>query len=204
MAFCNSCGQPLMRRWLEAEARERDVCGSCHTVHYENPKVLVACFIHWRDRIVLCRRAEDPGKGCWYPPIGYVEAGETLEEAAARELQEEVGLAVPASRMRLYDVASLPHINQIYVGYRAELTSAPRLTPGKEALEVGLFTESELSLRQLAFQDTAGEVLRTFFCRLRSGVFPIRSVTLRPQASARGVASDCPRASEVLINADRR
>lgn len=188
--FCTSCGQPLIRRWLAVEARVRDVCGSCHAVHYENPKVLVACFIHWRDQIVLCRRAENPGRGYWYPPVGYVEAGETLEEAAARELQEEVGLEMPASRMTLYDVASLPHINQIYVGYRAELTSRPNLTPGKEVLEVGLFSESELPLRQLAFKDMAVEVLRTFFCCLRSGIFPIRSVTLRPHSSACGEASD--------------
>jgi ADP-ribose pyrophosphatase YjhB (NUDIX family) len=44
--------------------------------------VLVAWFMYWRDRIICCCRAEEPSKGYWCPPVGYVEAGETLEEAA--------------------------------------------------------------------------------------------------------------------------
>jgi ADP-ribose pyrophosphatase YjhB (NUDIX family) len=202
MAFCTLCGQRLIRRWLEVEARERDVCGSCHAVHYENPKVLVACFMYWRDRIILCRRAEEPGKGYWYPPVGYVEAGETLEEAAARELREEVGLEVPPSRMMLYDVASLPHINQIYVSYRAELTSEPNLTPGKEVLEAGLFSESDVPLGRLAFEDIAVGVLRAFFRRLQSGHFPVQSVTLRPHSPASGAAPGYAGASGGMKNAD--
>jgi ADP-ribose pyrophosphatase YjhB (NUDIX family) len=193
MAFCTRCGRPLIRQWLEVDARERDVCGSCHSVHYENPKVLVACMIYWKDQIILCRRATDPAKGYWYPPTGFVEAGETLEEAAARELQEEVGLEVPPYRMTLYGVVSLPHINQIYVAYRAELSAQPKLTPGKEVLEAALFTEAEIPLRQLAFNDIAVGSLKTFFLRLRSGNFPIQSETLRPEQvngfETRGVRS---------------
>jgi len=181
MAFCTRCGQPLTRLWHDDDARERDVCMSCHSIHYENPKVLVACMIYWNSKIILCRRAIDPARGYWYPPTGFVESGETLEEAACRELHEEVGLHLAPSRMALYGVVSLPHINQIYVAYRAALTTEPILKPGKEVSEAGLFTEDELPLRQLAFNDMVVGSLRRFFLRLRTGHFPVQSETLRPE-----------------------
>jgi ADP-ribose/FAD diphosphatase len=199
MAFCRQCGQPVVRQWVEADARERAVCGSCRCVDYENPHVLVACFIHWADKIVLCRRAADPGKGCWYLPIGYMEAGETPEEAAARELREEVGLAVPSSSFLLYEIVSLPHINQVYIAYRAALPARPHLTPGREALAAGIFAESELPGKQLAFDDASVGFIRTFFRRLRSGFLPVRSLTL-----GRDTAAPAPAELEDQENADRR
>jgi ADP-ribose pyrophosphatase YjhB (NUDIX family) len=198
MAFCSRCGRLLQRQWLAVDGRERDVCGSCHSVHYKNPKVLVACLIYWNGKIVLCRRATDPAKGYWYPPTGFVEAGETLEEAAARELQEEAGLEVPASQLTLYGVVSLPHINQIYVAYRAGLSAEPQLAPGKEALEAALFSEAEVPLRQLAFNDIAVGFISTFFLRLRSGSFPIQSMTVRPCSLAEGQALDGGVISEAM------
>ena len=181
MRYCTNCGAPLIRRSLAQESRERDVCTSCETVHYDNPKVLVACLVHRFDRIVVCRRAVDPAAGRWFPPIGFVESGETLEEAAVRELQEETGLSLSPSTMILYGVANLPHMNQIYVAFRAELHSDPELVAGFESLDVGLFTENEIPLLELAFNDMANSFLPNFFRGLRSSDFRVHSVTLRPE-----------------------
>jgi ADP-ribose pyrophosphatase YjhB (NUDIX family) len=180
MRFCTSCGRPLIRQWILTEARERDVCASCRTVHYDNPKILVACLVYWLDRIVLCRRAVDPAAGCWFPPTGFVESGETLEEAAVRELQEETGLTLSPCRMILYSVANLPHMNQIYVAFRAELQKYPKLMPGLESLDVRLFSESEIPFLELAFNEMSTEFLPNFFHRLRTSNFQVNSVTLRP------------------------
>jgi 8-oxo-dGTP diphosphatase len=46
------------------------------------------------ERVVLIRRATDPGRGLWSYPGGYLEMGETLEEGAVRETREETGLTV--------------------------------------------------------------------------------------------------------------
>jgi ADP-ribose pyrophosphatase YjhB (NUDIX family) len=178
MSCCPHCGHPLIRRWPEGDSRERDVCSSCQAVHYENPKVLVACLIYWRDRVVLCRRALEPAKGHWYPPTGFVEIGETLEEAAVRELKEETGLELSADCMKLYGVASLPHLGQVYIAYRSELSSEPNPTPGQESLEVRLFPESELPFPQVAFNDSSNGFLRNFFRRLRDSNFTIQSVAI--------------------------
>src|SRR3984957_8042673 len=178
IAHCTHCGQPLVRRWIEVDARERNVCSSCQVVHYENPKVLVACLVHWRDRILLCRRAIEPAKGYWYPPTGFVELGESLEEAAVRELREEVGLTLPTSGMTLYSVASLPHIQQVYVIYRCKLTAEPTLVTGHESLDARFFSEAEMLLHEIAFNDLSVDLLKEFFRRLRNDRFPVQSLTL--------------------------
>lgn len=154
------------------------MCSSCHVVHYENPKVLVACFVHWRNRILLCRRAIEPAKGYWYPPTGFVESGESLEEAAVRELREEVGLTLQTSRMTLYSVASLPHMQQVYVIYRCKLTAEPTLIAGHESLDARLFSEAEMPVHEIAFNDTSVDFLKEFFRRLRNDRFPVQSMTL--------------------------
>jgi ADP-ribose pyrophosphatase YjhB (NUDIX family) len=180
MTHCTHCGERLVRRWIELDARERNVCGSCHVVHYENPKVLVACLVHWRDRILLCRRAIEPAKGYWYPPTGFVESGESLEEAAVRELREEVGLSLRASRMTLYGVASLPNLQQVYVIYRCKLIAEPALVVGHESLDARLFCESEMPLCEIAFNDVSIGLLKDFFRCLRNDRFPVQSMTLGP------------------------
>jgi ADP-ribose pyrophosphatase YjhB (NUDIX family) len=177
--FCAQCGHSLARRWLQAEARERDVCPACHTVHYVNPKVLVACVAHWGDRIVLCRRAIEPAKGHWYLPAGFVEAGESLEEAAIREVREEVGLDLRLPQMLLYGLTSLPHLDEVYITYRAELATEPKLVPGPESLDAGLFSEAQIPA-QLAFPETSRAFLQNFFAMLREGIFPVRCHTIGP------------------------
>ena len=167
----------MVRRWLHADGRDRDVCSACNAVHYENPKVLVTALVHWRDRILLCRRAIDPAKGYWNPPLGFLEAGERLEDAAVRELYEEAGLVVPAENMSLYAVANLLHMNQVHVAFCTELPTQPVLTPGPESLEVGLFAEAEIPLQQVAFNDWLDEHMRDFFQRLRSKDFAVRLFT---------------------------
>jgi ADP-ribose pyrophosphatase YjhB (NUDIX family) len=179
MNFCMNCGQRLVRRWVEADTRERSVCIACHTVHYENPKVIVGCFVYWRDRVVLCRRAIDPAKGKWDQPTGFMEAGETLEQAASRELLEEVGLEVPASSMVLYLVASIPHMNQVFVVFRAELPTEPTFNVGPDVLEARLFSEAELPLQDLAFREMIPDQYpRDFFRHLRDKAFPVVAITV--------------------------
>lgn len=92
--FCSGCG---MSGWIERSVREF-VCSSCGFRHFITPiPAAVALILDAQDRILVIRRAHEPGFGKLGLPGGVIEPEETGEMAAARETREEVGLDLPAS-----------------------------------------------------------------------------------------------------------
>ena len=67
----------------------RAVCTACGAVHYENPRIVVGCVPEWQGQVLLCQRAIEPRRGYWTVPAGFMENGETMQQAAARECHEE-------------------------------------------------------------------------------------------------------------------
>src|SRR3989442_13629673 len=97
--FCPRCGGAFERRLLKTGEPERLVCTQCGYVFYLDPKIAVGTIIRTgpvragsAGRIVLVRRAIEPGYGKWAFPGGYVDRGERLISAAVREASEECGL----------------------------------------------------------------------------------------------------------------
>src|SRR5262249_44138128 len=82
----------------DAEGRSLRVCRACGFIDYGNPKPCVAVLVEEAGRVLLGRRAVEPAKGAWDILGGFIDAGESAEEAVHRELREETGLQVRITR----------------------------------------------------------------------------------------------------------
>ncbi|PWB30879.1 NUDIX hydrolase [Pseudomonas sp. SDI] len=176
MKFCSACGKTVTQRIPEGDNRPRYVCDHCQTIHYQNPNIVTGVLPSHGSRVLLCRRAIEPRRGYWTLPAGFMENGETLEQAARRETVEEACARVGA--MNLYHLFDLPHINQVHVFFRAELTDLD-FAVGVESLEVRLFEESEIPWDELAFR-TVNRTLECYYRDRKTQAYPIRSECLPP------------------------
>ena len=137
--YCANCATRLVAR--EVADQERPVCPRCEQVVYYDPKVAATSVIERDGRVLMIRRAGEPGYGLWSLPGGYVDRGEVVEEAAAREVQEETGLEVEVGFLvGLFSEAGHPVIVAAYAAHEV----GGRLEAGPEALEVGYFPLNEL------------------------------------------------------------
>lgn len=161
--FCPRCGAALERRRLKVTEPERLVCIRCSFVFYLDPKVAVGTIIRSQsDRIVLVRRAIDPGYGKWVFPGGYVDRGERLTTAAVREAREECGLEVHVDG--LVNIYSYAGRAPVVVVYAATAVSGA-LSTDDESLEALEFTPADIPWSDLAFKSTA-EGLRDYLAGL--------------------------------------
>jgi ADP-ribose pyrophosphatase YjhB (NUDIX family) len=167
MNFCSACGATVAFRIPSGDSLPRYVCDRCETIHYENPKMVVGCIPEWEDQVLLCRRAIEPRHGLWTLPAGFLENGETAAAGAVRETLEEADARVDIGG--LYTFYNLPHINQIYLLFRARLLDLD-FGPGPESLDVRLFREHEIPWQELAFR-TVGETLKNYFADRARGKF---------------------------------
>src|SRR4029453_17974116 len=154
-------GGALELRELKAAAPKRLVCTGdvCGFVFYLDPKVAVGTIIRSREgRIVLVRRAIEPGYGKWVFPGGYVDRGEEIREAAVREAREEAGLHVRLDR--LINVYSYTGRVPVIIVFAATQFGG-ELAIDDESLEVREFEPAEIPWEDLAFRSTK-EALREY------------------------------------------
>ncbi|PZS05316.1 MAG: hypothetical protein DLM70_06710 [Chloroflexi bacterium] len=149
-AHCATCGSNLSNQFVVDEDRERLVCDGCGRIHYMNPSIVAGTIPVADGRVWLLRRAIEPRKGAWTFPAGYMEMGESVEEAAIRETREEIGLEVKIES--LLNVYSRPTMSTVHLIYTAEALTAPVL--GREALEFASFSAREIPWDGLAFWTT--------------------------------------------------
>ncbi len=137
--FCGRCGAPTESR----RSGHLRVCTSpsCGLEHFPRTDPAVIMLVHDGEACVLGRR---PG---WPPGMhstlaGFVEPGESLEEAVAREVREEVGLAVPLAGIRYNSSQPWPFPASIMLGFHARAERAP-LTVYAEELEAAAWFSRE-------------------------------------------------------------
>ena len=148
--FCILCGTPTRPEELFGKLRPR--CPRCGWIYFEDPKVAAAVLVEQDGRVLLTRRVNDPHRGEWTLPAGFVDAREDPARAAERECLEETGLVVRVSG--LIDVISgreHPNGADMVILYRAEVVGG-ELAAGDDADQVGFFRREELP--PLAFRAT--------------------------------------------------
>jgi ADP-ribose pyrophosphatase YjhB (NUDIX family) len=145
------CGTALEQQ--HHAGKLRPACPNCGHIVFFDPKVAVVVFTMQNNKILLVKRAVDPGKGRWTFPAGFVDAGEDPKEAARREILEETGLEIEINR--LIDVfarnADDGGTADIIIAYAAHVTGGA-LQANDDAEAVAWFAAHDLP--ELVFATT--------------------------------------------------
>ena len=174
MNYCSTCGKSVSKKVPLGDNLARFVCDSCEAIHYHNPKIVAGCIPEWEDQILLCRRAIEPKTGLWTFPAGFMEIGESTEQAAIRETKEEAQADVEITA--LHAVFSLPNIGQVYLVFRGRMLS-PGYEAGTESLEVRLFPLTAIPWDHIAFP-VVREALRRYVADVTTGRFQLHLASL--------------------------
>lgn len=136
----------------EKFGKVRPVCPQCGWIYFQDPKVAAAVLIEENSRVLLVRRVNEPFRGLWTLPAGFVNGGEDPAEAAKRECLEETGLNVRVRRV-LDVIAGREHERgaDFVIVFAAEVLGGT-LAPADDADAVEWFERSDLP--PLAFKAT--------------------------------------------------
>jgi 8-oxo-dGTP diphosphatase len=148
--YCPRCGHALEQGMRFG--RLRPFCPDCEWIYFADPKVAAAVLVEQDQKVLLVRRAFNPGRGLWTLPAGFVDAGEDPARAAERECLEETGLTAHVTGLMdvLYGQEH-PRGAHIVIVYRAEIDSGGLLA-GDDADGAAFFQREHLP--PLAFSAT--------------------------------------------------
>ena len=149
--FCPRCGGDLEKRVVKPPEPKRLVCLNCSFIFYQDPKVVAGTIFTLDRGIVLLKRDVEPAMGKWVFPGGYVDRGESVQEAAIRETREECQMEVKLGP--LLNVYSYPGSPNIIVVYAAQVVGG-ELAAGDESVEARVFAPTEIPWNDLAFDST--------------------------------------------------
>jgi ADP-ribose pyrophosphatase YjhB (NUDIX family) len=143
-------------------------CPSCGTTTWDNPIPVVVVLVPVAGAgLLVVRRGIDPGKGMLALPGGFLEAHETWQEGAARELREETGVVLDPAALRPVTFASSnPRPNRVLLFAEAPpVTELPPFTPDAETAERGTVHGPDGLLADFAFDLHAAAATRFFAAR---------------------------------------
>ena len=135
--FCPNCGQPT----LAIDGGWKRVCDACRTEHFPRTDPVVIMLPTFGDRCLLGRQSAWP-KGMYSALAGFLEPGESIEEACAREVMEEAGLT--AVNVSYHSTQPWPYPSSLMIGLFAEVADDNAAADDTELEEVRWFTRPQI------------------------------------------------------------
>ncbi len=155
-SHCSYCGHPF-----EIDQAWPRVCAACGNTSFLNPLPVAVVLLPVDDGVLAVRRNIEPQIGRLALPGGYINRGESWQQAGARELLEETGVVIQPEGLREFRVKSAPRGTTLMIfGEAPALRSQdlPRFVPNAETQEICLLTAPQ----ELAFS-THTETLQEYF-----------------------------------------
>ena len=153
--FCQRCGDAMAT--ISFQNKPRRKCAACGFIHFVEPKIAVGGMLVEEDQILLVQRIFNPEKGKWCLPAGYLDSGETPEQAVKREVLEETGLVVSVGALEAVYADTSGVGAAVTLVYRVTRTSG-KLVAADDAADAGYFDRDNMP--ELAFDSTRDIVAR--------------------------------------------
>ena len=164
-SYCSYCG-----RGYQADQVWPRLCAGCGNWTYRNPLPVAVVLVPVDAGLLVVRRGIEPQLGKWAFPGGYVDIGETWQEAGAREVFEESALRIAASEIQTFGVHSVVELGLLIVlGLAGPRRAAelPPFVPTSETTERAVLCAP----REMAFP-LHTEAMAEFFARQNTGHKP--------------------------------
>ena len=157
--YCHYCGGRLSQKFMEG--KNRLFCESCNKPIYENP-IPASCIVvpDNEGNVLLVKRSEEPKKGYWCLPGGFMELGEKPDQSALRELEEETGLSGRIDMLiGITSNVSPVYFTVLMMGYLVKDYTGT-LKAGDDAADAAWFHPEELP--EIAFESHL-KFIRTYY-----------------------------------------
>ncbi len=157
--YCHYCGGRLSQKFMEG--KNRLFCESCNKPIYENP-IPASCIVvpDNEGNVLLVKRSEEPKKGYWCLPGGFMELGEKPDQSALRELEEETGLSGRIDMLLgITSNVSPVYFTVLMMGYLVKDYTGT-LKAGDDAADAAWFHPEELP--EIAFESHL-KFIRTYY-----------------------------------------
>ncbi|WP_318443721.1 NUDIX hydrolase [Photobacterium leiognathi] len=152
--FCPQCGQ----KTLSQCSAKQFACTHCQFTYFHNPAAAVMVAITVEDELLIAIRGREPGLGGWDLPGGFVDPDESLEQAAVREIQEELGLTIDTldyqgsfSNTYCYKYVEYKTCDTFFI---CQLPTKPTLIAQDDVAEVMWVNKRNIELERFAFLST--------------------------------------------------
>jgi len=145
--FCIKCATPLEIR--DIDGTDRKACPNCDFVFWGDFSIGVGALVVKDHKVLLVKRAHDPGRGFWTNPGGYIDHWETMEETVIREVEEEAG--IKATIQSVVAIRDLPRtVHNLYLAFSMKYLSGTPTPDGFESDEAGFYSLEEMENMNVA------------------------------------------------------